>query len=219
MASCRPTLVGEQRLIPQERRHRSQGRLLGRIERRAKQIEQFQRREVLLRPIGHRQRGIALDQREPGEIAVAVLRSAGGVKLLQQREVLVLERVRVLVGEGDALGAADRAAPADDVQVSVARPIEAGDLRRQERVHDRAEVGVCREDSERLQQPVLPRDLGGRHVLIGVREQLRPQAGFVQDHRLDRALRLQPAQCLDFALDGEIEVPVRVRCAGRDGGT
>src|SRR6185369_1228230 len=65
------------------------------------ELREVGRPEVLELPVGHGQRRVALDEREPGEGAVAL---ADLVELQRAEiEVLVLEGVRELVREGRLL--------------------------------------------------------------------------------------------------------------------
>jgi hypothetical protein len=96
------------------------------VQRFAEHLERLGLGQVGGRPVRHDQGGVALHERQPGDASVAVPDLVEREAL--QVEVLVLERMRVFVGERDLLGRPDGPGLRDDVELLVIGVVEAGHL-------------------------------------------------------------------------------------------
>jgi hypothetical protein len=166
------------------------------------QLEQLALAQVVDLPERHHQRRVALDEREAGDPAIA-LADLVEVEALEV-EVLVLQRVRVFVGERRLLGRAEVAGSRHDVELLVVGAVQAGDLAAEELDVQVLQVRIPRQQAEALEQPLVRGDELLRVVLAEpVRGQLL-DACVVEDHRVDGVLRLEAADRPDLLLDSGI---------------
>jgi hypothetical protein len=119
---------------------------------------------VLCQPAAHQERGIAFDQREPAQRAVALADRVDIDPL--QVEALVLERVGELVGEGHLLGGPDGARLGDDHHLARLGVVVARDLRPEEVDIEIAQRGIGGQEAEGLERVLGHRDLVGRVLLL-----------------------------------------------------
>ncbi len=169
-------------------------------------------RQVALGPEGHQERGVPFRDGQGGERAVA-LADRVEVEVLQP-EVLILEGVVELVGEGHPLGRAETARPRDDVELLRVVVVVARRPGWRGAQVERLEVRPGRDQAHQLVDP-----LGGGELIGRVRREealldVRLEGGFVEELRVDRGLRLQAAELLDLGLDRGVDRGV----VGRPGG-
>ena len=96
--------IGELQGLAQDRRRSRQHGLGGRVAARRQQLQEVGLAQVRRCPLGHRQGRVALVDRLPGKELVALVEDP--VEVLEDRRVLVLERVVVLMREVEPLGRA-----------------------------------------------------------------------------------------------------------------
>ncbi len=122
-----------------------------------------------------------------------------------QIEVLILERMVVLVRVIDLLDRADIAAFRQDVQLLVDGVVETEDLTLEQVDVDVLELRLLREQPEPVVQPLVRGDLVGGIVLLeGRPDDLRHLVGR-HDVRLDRRLLLEPPHSLDLIVDRRVD--------------
>ena len=173
-------------------------------------------REVLRHPQRHQQRGVTFVEGLSGEQPVAPVGDA--LLVLEDREVLVLQRVVELVGEGDLLVRTDLAGTGHDVQRLLVVAVEAGDAAAEHLDREVAEVRVRREQVEGLVEALVRGDQLGRRLLLVELLHLRGELGLIERLAGHVPGRLEAAEGGHLLLDLVVE---RVGCrwfAARRGG-
>ena len=157
----------------------------GRVVAGRQQLAQVGRGEVGRGPLGHRQDRIALIDRLPGQQLVALVEDL--VEVLEDRRVLVLERVGVLVREVEAFGRAGLPATLrDDVELALVTAVEGRDAAAQQVEAQGPQARIGRDQTERLVEPLGPGQVGRRRVLIELGREQRPQLRRVDELAGDR---------------------------------
>src|SRR5207244_5205321 len=108
--------------------------------------------------------GVALDEREPGQVAIAFALRVEVDAL--QVEILVLQRVGEFVREGPSLERPEAASLRDDVELLVLRAVQPLDLAAQQLDVEGAERGVLGEEAQALEEPFVGRNDRRRVVLL-----------------------------------------------------
>ena len=147
--------------------------------------------QVAERPLLRQQRGVALDQRRARQRAVAV----GEVLAVQgaEVEVLVLEGVRVLVGQRHPLERPEGAAALDDRHLIAVVVVVAEHLVAEQLELDGRQVGAGREEAQPLADARLDGVLLGRRRFGDEALEIGLQAGLVDDPVGHRARGLELA--------------------------
>ncbi len=167
------------------------------------------------RPGHHQRRRVAFVDGRPRKRAVGLVEQV--LLLGEDREVGVLERVVVLVGERDLVGAIDRARTRHDEQLLLVRVVEAGDLAAEQFEVQLLERLVLRHQPERLVQPFAGGDVLGRVVLVEALGGLRLERLLADGLARDRG-PLEAADGEDLLLDlveDRIDRATRQRRRGR----
>ena len=101
-------------LAPQDGWHVRQRRVVELAERIEQDLERLFRRQVVGGPLLHDERGVALDHAKLPKRGVTLGQVLDPVRL--EIEVLVLQRVRVLMGNDDLVAGPERLVALDDVE-------------------------------------------------------------------------------------------------------
>ena len=157
-------------------------------------------------PLGHQLRRVAFQKSGPRQVAVALVCRVG--RQLVEPEVLILQRVGVLVREGDLLRWTHAARLGQYVQPLRRRVVEAHDLAGLEREFHLLQRRPGRQQPEVDEKAALVReglviDLLGEGLRQPVGDALR-----VEQHRRDRGCVREPAERLDLAFDCGVCRPV-----------